>query len=84
MIVVPRKPNESVVISDGLRRVLNVRIVAVNGSVVTLGFDVDTSLTVPRKEVLDKIRGVPQPPPDFMRKPLEIARVTHEQYACQD
>ena len=89
MLVVARKPNESVVISssDGIHRLLNVRIVAINGSVVTLGFDMDSTMILHRKEVLDKVRGVQQPPPAFMSRPLEVARFTprgRHTYHCQD
>ena len=57
MFVLSRKNQESVVIggADGIHRLMKVTVLAVKGSRVKLGFEVDPSVPVHRGEIWDRI-----------------------------
>jgi carbon storage regulator len=59
MLVLSRKSQESVVIggSTGFERLLKVRVLAIEGGRVKLGFDVDSNVPVHREEVWERLRA---------------------------
>jgi carbon storage regulator len=59
MLVLSRKHRESVVIggSDSFHRVLKVTVLAIRGTNVKLGFDVDADVPVHRAEVWERIQA---------------------------
>jgi carbon storage regulator CsrA len=59
MLVLSRKNQESVVVggTDGLHRLLKVTVLAIKGTNVKLGFEVDASIPVHRSEVWERIRA---------------------------
>jgi carbon storage regulator CsrA len=59
MLVLTRKPTESVVIggSPGLARLLKVTVLDVRAGRVRLGFEVDDDIAVHRLEVWERIRA---------------------------
>jgi carbon storage regulator len=61
MLVLSRKSNESVVVGDNDRceRLLKVTVLAINGSKVRLGFEVDSNVPVHRFEVWQRIHAGP-------------------------
>jgi carbon storage regulator CsrA len=63
MLVLSRKPRESVVVGGGgaLPRVLKVTVLEIVGGKVKLGFDVDSDIPVNRLEVWERICAAGQP-----------------------
>jgi carbon storage regulator CsrA len=59
MLVLSRKSQESVVVgaTDGLHRLLKVKVLEIRGAKVKLGFDVDPGVPVHRLEVWERING---------------------------
>lgn len=59
MLVLSRKPQESVVVggANGFERMLKVTVLDVRGGHVKLGFDVDADVPVHRMEVWERIRA---------------------------
>jgi len=59
MLVLSRKNQESVVIggTDGLHRLLKVKVLGIHGANVKLGFEVDPDVPVHRAEVWERIRA---------------------------
>jgi len=59
MLVLSRKNQESVVVggSDGIHRLLRVKVLEIRGTNVTLGFEVDPDVPVYRSEVWESIRS---------------------------
>jgi carbon storage regulator CsrA len=59
MLVLSRKNRESVVVggNDGVQRLMKVTVLAIRGSNVLLGFEVDASVPVHRLEVWERIRA---------------------------
>ena len=59
MLVLARKPNESVVVGgdDGLNRLLKVTVLEIRKGLVTLGFEADESVPIHRSEVWDRIKA---------------------------
>ena len=59
MLVLSRKNQESVIIggSDGFHRLFKVKVLAIHGTTVKLGFEVDEDVPVHRAEVWDSIHG---------------------------
>ena len=57
MLVLSRKNRESVVVGgvDGFQRLLKVTVLAIRGTNVRLGFEVDASVPVHRSEVWERI-----------------------------
>lgn len=58
MLVLSRKPQESVVVggSSGFERMLKVTVLQITGGKVRLGFEVDSTVPVHRSEVWERIR----------------------------
>ncbi len=58
MLVLSRKPHESVVVGDSgsLHGIARVTVIQVRGNRVWLGFDADPSVQIHRHEVHDRIR----------------------------
>ena len=58
MLVLSRKNQESVVIggADGFHRLLKVTVLAIQGTNVKLGFEVDSDIPVHRSEVWERIK----------------------------
>ncbi|MGD9126887.1 MAG: carbon storage regulator [Planctomycetia bacterium] len=59
MLVLSRKNQESVVIggTDGFHRLLKVTVLAIQGSNVKLGFEVDPDIPVHRLEIWEQINA---------------------------
>jgi carbon storage regulator len=59
MLVLSRKNRESVVVGgvDGLHRLLKVTLLAIKGTNVKLGFEVDEDIPVHRLEVWERIKA---------------------------
>ena len=59
MLVLSRKNRESVVVggSDAFHRLLKVTVLAIKGSNVKLGFEVDADIPVHRSEVWERIQA---------------------------
>jgi carbon storage regulator CsrA len=59
MLVLSRKSRESVVVSgdDGIRRLLKVTVLGIQGECVKLGFEVDADASVRRGKVGKRIRA---------------------------
>jgi carbon storage regulator len=59
MLVLSRKSRESVVVggSGGFQRLLKVTVLAIKGSNVRLGFEVDADVPVHRSEVWERIQA---------------------------
>jgi carbon storage regulator CsrA len=59
MLVLSRKSRESVVIggADGLRRLLKVTVIGIEGTNVKLGFEADSDVPIHRSEVWDRIHA---------------------------
>jgi|HubBroStandDraft_2_1064218.scaffolds.fasta_scaffold440784_2 carbon storage regulator CsrA len=59
MLVLSRKSRESVVVSgdDGIRRLLKVTVLGIQGESVKLGFEVDADASVRRGKVGKRIRA---------------------------
>jgi len=59
MLVLSRKNQESVVIggADGIHRLLKVKVLAIHGTTVKLGFEVDADVPVHGAEIWDSIHG---------------------------
>ena len=59
MLVLSRKNRESVVVggTDGFHRLLKVTVLAIQGSHVRLGFEVDADVPVHRSEVWERIQS---------------------------
>ena len=59
MLVLSRKNQESVVIggADGFRRLMKVTVLAIKGTNVKLGFEVDPDVPVNRSEVWERINA---------------------------
>jgi carbon storage regulator len=59
MLVLSRKSQESVVIggTDGSHRLFRVTVLAIKGTNVRLGFEVDPDVPVHRSEVWERIRA---------------------------
>jgi carbon storage regulator len=59
MLVLSRKSRESVVVggSGGFQRLLKVKVLAIKGASVKLGFDVDGEVPVHRSEVWERIQA---------------------------
>lgn len=59
MLVLSRKNRESVVVggADGLHRLVKVTVLAITGSRVRLGFEVESSVPVYRWEVWERIQA---------------------------
>ena len=63
MLILSRKTDEDIVIGDGLNQI-TIRVVAIRGDKVRLGFIAPTGVTIMRKEVQikqEKIDGVERP-----------------------
>ena len=74
MLVLSRKNQESVVVggSDGFEPLLIVTVLEIAPGKVRLGFDVDRSVPVHRREVWERIRGeLPQDPTEEPEMPVE-------------
>ncbi len=63
MLVLSRKPQESVVIGgpDGLEQLLKVTVVEIKNGRVRLGFEAATKIPVHRLEVWERLRAGEQP-----------------------
>ena len=59
MLVLSRKNQESVVVggSDGFHRLLKVTVLAIKGTNVKLGFEVDSDVPVHRSEVWERLNA---------------------------
>jgi carbon storage regulator len=59
MLVLSRKNREAVVIggTDGLHRLFKVTVLAINGTNVKLGFEIDSDVPVHRAEVWERIQA---------------------------
>jgi carbon storage regulator CsrA len=59
MLVLSRKNQESVVVggADGLHRLLRVKVLAIHGASVKLGFEVDSDVAVQRCEEWEGIQS---------------------------
>jgi carbon storage regulator CsrA len=59
MLVLTRKAQESVVVggSENFHHILRVKVLAISGDKVKLGFDVDPDVPVHRLEVWDRIKS---------------------------
>lgn len=59
MLVLTRKPEESIVIGEdnGLNRLMKITVLSINGNRVKLGFDVADDVVVHRLEVWHQLRG---------------------------
>ena len=59
MLVLSRKDQESVVVSgsDGLHRLLRVKVLEIRGTSVKLGFEVDPDVPVHRSEVWERVQA---------------------------
>jgi len=59
MLVLSRKSRESVVVggSDGFHRLLKVTVLAIRGTNVKLGFEVDADIPIHRSEVWERINA---------------------------
>ena len=59
MLVLSRKSREAVVIggANGFHRLLKVTVLAVKGSSVKLGFEVDADVPIHREEIWDRIHA---------------------------
>jgi carbon storage regulator CsrA len=64
MLVLSRKAKQAVMVggSDGFERVLKVVVLEIRGSMVKLGFEVDSGVPVHRLEVWERIRAGTGPP----------------------
>lgn len=54
MLVLSRKPDESVVITTESGDEIKISVLSINGQQVRLGFDADESVTIDRAELLDE------------------------------
>jgi carbon storage regulator CsrA len=63
MLVLSRKSRESVIVggSDGFHRLLKVTVLAIKGTNVKLGFEVDEDVPIHRSEVWERINVGGQP-----------------------
>ena len=63
MLVLSRKNRESVVVggSGGFDRLLKVTVLAIKGTNVKLGFEVDEDVPIHRSEVWERIHAVRRP-----------------------
>ena len=59
MLVLSRKNQESVVVggADGFHRLLRVKVLAIRGANVKLGFEVDPDVPVHRSEVSESVQA---------------------------
>ena len=59
MLILSRKSGESVVVggADGFHRLLKVTVAGIQGTKVTLGFEVDPDVPIHRSEVWERIDG---------------------------
>ena len=70
MLVLSRKAGESIV----LGRSIEVFVLEVQGNRVRLGVQAPENVPVARKEIIERIAGLPRPRPAYLDRPLEVPR----------
>ena len=70
MLVLSRKAGESIV----LGRSIEVFVLEVQGNRVRLGVQAPADVPIARKEIIERIIGLPRPRPTYLDRPLEVPR----------